>query len=68
MNYYYRNRQKAIEYQKKYNKFHKDKIKIYYKEYYIKNKTKILERIKQNKKKNKIYIKIEKIKTIIDFN
>ncbi len=66
--YYYKNKSKKIEYQKNYNKFHKDKIKIYYKEYYIKNKIKILERIKQNKKIDKIDLKIENVKTIIYFN
>jgi hypothetical protein len=44
--YYYKNREKKLEYQKKYNKEMGDKIKNYNKEYYQKRREEILEKAK----------------------
>jgi hypothetical protein len=44
--YYYRNRDKKLEYQKNYNKGQGDKIKNYNKEYYQKRREEILEKAK----------------------
>ena len=44
--YYYRNREKKLEYQKRYNKEQGDKIKNYNKEYYQKKREEILEKAK----------------------
>jgi len=44
--YYYRNRERKLEYQKKYNKEQGDKIKNYNKEYYQKRREEILEKAK----------------------
>lgn len=65
--YYYKNKSKKIEYQKRYNNFHKEKLKNYYKKYYQNNKKKINQRIKYKRENKKIKFKIEYIKTIIYF-
>jgi len=44
--YYYRNRERKLEYQKKYNKEQGDKIKNYNKDYYQKKREAILEKAK----------------------
>ena len=44
--YYYRNRERKLEYQKKYNKEQGDKIKNYNKDYYQKRREEILEKAK----------------------
>jgi len=44
--YYYRNRNKKLEYQKKYNREQGDKIKNYNKDYYQKRREEILEKAK----------------------
>ena len=44
--YYYRNRDKKLEYQKKYNREQGDKIKNYNKDYYQKKREEILEKAK----------------------
>jgi hypothetical protein len=44
--YYYRNRERKLEYQKKYNKEQGDKIKNYNKDYYQKKREEILEKAK----------------------
>ena len=44
--YYYKNRDKKLEYQKKYNKEQGDKIKNYNKDYYQKRREEILEKAK----------------------
>jgi len=44
--YYYRNRDKKLEYQKKYNREQGDKIKNYNKDYYQKRREEILEKAK----------------------
>lgn len=44
--YYYKNREKKIEYQKKYNRDQGDKIKNYNKDYYLKRRKEILEKAK----------------------
>ena len=44
--YYYRNRDRKLEYQKKYNKEQGDKIKNYNKDYYQKRREEILEKAK----------------------
>ena len=44
--YYYKNRDKKLEYQKKYNKEQGDKIKNYNKDYYQKRRQEILEKAK----------------------
>jgi hypothetical protein len=44
--YYYRNRDKKIEYQKKYNREQGDKIKNYNKDYYQRRREEILEKAK----------------------
>lgn len=44
--YYYRNREKKIEYQKKYNRDQGDKIKNYNKDYYQKRREEILQKAK----------------------
>lgn len=44
--YYYRNRERKLEYQKKYNREQGDKIKNYNKDYYQKRREEILEKAK----------------------
>lgn len=44
--YYYKNRERKLEYQKKYNKEQGDKIKNYNKDYYQKRRDEILEKAK----------------------
>lgn len=44
--YYYRNREKKLEYQKRYNREQGDKIKNYNKDYYQKRREEILEKAK----------------------
>jgi hypothetical protein len=44
--YYYRNRERKLEYQKKYNREQGDKIKNYNKDYYQKKREEILEKAK----------------------
>jgi hypothetical protein len=44
--YYYKNRDKKLEYQKKYNREQGDKIKNYNKDYYQKRREEILEKAK----------------------
>ena len=44
--YYYRNREKKLEYQKNYNREQGDKIKNYNKDYYQKRREEILEKAK----------------------
>ena len=44
--YYYKNRERKLEYQKKYNKEQGDKIKNYNKDYYQKRREEILEKAK----------------------
>jgi hypothetical protein len=44
--YYYRNRERKLDYQKKYNKEQGDKIKNYNKDYYQKRREEILEKAK----------------------
>ena len=44
--YYYRNREKKLEYQKNYNREQGDKIKNYNKDYYQKRRDEILEKAK----------------------
>jgi len=44
--YYYRNRDKKLEYQKNYNREQGDKIKNYNKDYYQKRREEILEKAK----------------------
>lgn len=72
--YYYKNKNKKLQYQKEYNNINKEKIKNYYINYYQKNKNKINEKRNQKRKiirkeirnlKNFNYIKQ---KTILYFN
>lgn len=55
--YYYRNREKAIEKQKEYNRQHKEERSAYYKKYYAEHREDIIkresERIKRKRKSNK---------------
>jgi hypothetical protein len=44
--YYHRNRDKKLEYQKNYNRENDEKIKIYNKDYYLKRRAEILEKAK----------------------
>lgn len=50
MNYYYRNRESILEYQKAYNKANDTHVKEYFKEYYLLNKDTIHTRQKERLK------------------
>ena len=71
MNYYFKNRDKLLDYQKKYYKLNVNKIRNYNKFYYKKNYDKIHNKRRRLDKKKKLQntiFKIENKKIILFFN